>query len=221
MSNRVLAPAALIALLALSLCVLTSYLTDLSAATILGGRNATPEAAARGAVCAPDGRPEEFRVVGTHERDSGVMVLYEARCRSSSGAARREGFGGWAAVERVLFSWEVMHDNSGRHAPLARPGDPMAYETSCSAGGECHIVQGRVLSPARVKAVEVVFDNGRVYSDDTEDGGFVFFEPGDVRPCEVRALGPDGRVVMRSDPLPTERSPASRKACLELRQSRR
>ncbi len=165
--------------------------------TLPGGSD-TPAEAVRRKVCGA-GEPERFEALEVLRRGSEAAVSWRVWCDGRELA-------GVAKVQRRWFSWRERYEGSvavrtSAHGEILSPGDALAFMPGSHDGGELgpfSVVVGRVVGPEPVVAVEARFDGDRV-EHAPADEAFALLSEGASVLCELRALGPDGRVVDRYD----------------------
>ncbi len=169
----------------------------------------------------------EFNVRETQRYGDNLVILYDALCATEVGRGRpvpRFRFASVAMVEREvdrslhIGGRTVWEDRfwSAHTSPLQEPswseewpppawrGPFISYDVMGAWGwskgiGNYEYVNGSVLEPGKVAAVEAVLGNGSTVRGDITRGVWVLFalESGGIR--EVRALDRDGRVLERLD----------------------
>ncbi len=186
MARRIVALAAIGLLALATICILSSFVLGVSPLDLsmpVFEPDSTPEEAARRSVCA-QGVPRNFRVHGTRSWERGVIVLYSARCPSPPDAPIPEPeipVSGFRLLEDGLFGWRVVLVGSAGDGKEARSGQLVSYRPGGGRGGRLGsygYVSGRVLAPDKVRAVEAIFDNGRVMRDDAPGELFALFSLG-------------------------------------------
>ncbi|MDP9381765.1 MAG: hypothetical protein M3Q29_16795 [Chloroflexota bacterium] len=207
MARRIAALAAIGLLALATICLLSSFVLGVSPLDLsmpVFEPDSTPEEAVRRSVCA-QGVPRNFRVHGTRSWERGVIVLFSADCPSPPDAPIPEPeipVSGFRLLQDGLFGWRVVIVGSAADGKEARSGQLVSYRPGGGRGGRLGsygYVSGRVLAPDKVRAVEAIFDNGRVMRDDAPGELFALFSLGTGGPCELRTLDKDGRILQRFD----------------------
>ena len=156
----------------------------------------TPRGAAR--VNSPCGVLAPHRRFLTTTRDSshGRVVFMSAQCLGSPA----QHLGHWF-IRHEPPIWRSKGGGQGAVTLTPPPAsDLIEYAGGGRAGGGRWIdfVYGRILAP-EVAAVEVRFANGPTVREAPSDGLFVVAGEQTDGPCELRALGADGRELRRID----------------------
>lgn len=193
----------------------------------VGGSEDRPESAeeaARTAACGRASEPLDFRIRETRRFAEGVVILFDARCAASGRTGPSPRFAGAATVQhlpersfhiggRTVWEdrfWQAhttsFHDLpsfDGPAAPLAS-GRFISREIGGGGGWSAGIgnyvsINGRILVPGTVAAVEGLLDDGSTIRGGVERDVWVLFalEAGGIR--EVRALDRGGEVLQRID----------------------
>ncbi|MDP9352772.1 MAG: hypothetical protein M3P51_14710 [Chloroflexota bacterium] len=224
-------------LLVLLVCIIVGLLarTGAESPLTLPGGSETPARAVRRTVCGPDTLLAEFEVYETYwsEEEFGphALVVYRAECRSRPGDPPQNEFAGYESLDRSWFSWRLQgggsYDDFRRYVE-DRPSSPPTELLEYSAGtggdeatGQFAFSVVRVLAPEEVAVVEATFDNGRTVRRRVAGGvtATILLAPGADHVCEVRALGPTGRVLRSYDAAANDGDPTvdARRACVSVR----
>lgn len=131
------------------------------------------EEVARKDVCSVRREPLMFDVHGVCDwGDGGKMVVFTAQCVPDSGIMV-EPTEGFVIYERGVFTWKQLQiGQASEVSQRERYDDLLDFAKSSHTQGDWAWVQGRVHSPDKVAAVEVVFDNGQVERQQVQEGRF-------------------------------------------------
>lgn len=148
--------------------------------------------------CDAGAAPTKFQIQKVHQWHQGAIVIFEATCPPDPGRPRPVPLLGYSYVEQQGNFW--ISGPSNAFGSLSDPKPEQFVQISSNSGqGKSQrevftIVYGRTLV-ADITDVAVTFADQGVRQDRVENGIFAVIVDGDVKGCELWALGIDKQLI--------------------------
>lgn len=154
------------------------------------------------AICPENWTTKDFRLVGTQTQSQKTIAVYRVNCFDAGDY--RKSFLGYETLERRGLGWRSLEP--GSHLEVL-PEFTQGYVEYGTVNHENQhdrlaMIYGEILG-SEVTAIEVDFDTGESWRQETKDGVFAIASPEATKVLEIRVLSENGQILQQdSNRLP-------------------